>query len=654
MYKVLLMSEIMLSIGITTCYLTDLDKFYALLLSLFDSEFTCDKLYRYHQAKRFCDSYKDKKLKDIKPISVDDNIEIIVYYDIGGDRWKEHYESLNKIISEFNFKNITWRVYRGEENVKVSAARNIIIQLATGKYVCFRDDDDFSVNVNELLNIVEMYPNYKCLLCFAMYYHEYIKIASIFCDSPWNLFINREWLIKSGVSFVPYMGNEDLLWRLDLNHALMKESRENNIKLVWKPIYAYLYPNARSNIENVYATKNDKIYNDSLLNDNNQPYEVLLKILNHEKRMFGDKIERHYHLYRAIGRLLSLKHGHVILKEYMMKHKNEFDIEEYLRMIEENVGSYDFWKLSDELRRECWKSFQLYCSVSDLYHFSKDVVKKNPVKFMQKMWDEESDSYEIISKESGKEYKLLNEYAWNWLSALRIKNDERVKGVELNDKVLDRMREYIRNSVKNVSDSDVYIWIFGNLARRTVMNQMDKRFAYALNCIERVGKENRGVLDGVDVKNFVLGDKWNDMVKNISDCMKVYVHESEIEHYNISPNVFMSYHTDIFWQVLLSTRLRNDSVNEDECMKNVVLKRDDVVVKCENDEKNVSICGFVMKEIKKGMSGGGDGKVYNFDKNVDYVLVLLFGFIAVSIVVIVIWVVFSCKFEDESDEINVK
>ena len=182
---------------------------------------------------------------------------------------------------------------------RVSIARNNIVRHATGKYICFRDDDDMSVNINELVVLIAAAEHFKnrdeikimdlqkwihandnyskkprskrprrankngvsrkdcdyrirldissllkspvkyiecCMLKMEKKYLMHKPMFTVYY--PTNVIVDREWLIQKQLMFNENTVAEDTFWRFNMYYEMYKSCMKKDEKvLLPRPIY---------------------------------------------------------------------------------------------------------------------------------------------------------------------------------------------------------------------------------------------------------------------------------------------------------------------------------------------------------------------------------------------------------------------------------
>ena len=138
-----------LTIGITCYYGTKLAKLINQINSLFDPRFTPSLRSLIEPSMDIVPNEK------IELIFVIDTYEIRNKY-IPKKYTQTYEENINNIltyIKSLKIYNTKISIFKTEYNSGVSVSRNIIINNAKSKFLCFCDDDDLHINVNETLKI---------------------------------------------------------------------------------------------------------------------------------------------------------------------------------------------------------------------------------------------------------------------------------------------------------------------------------------------------------------------------------------------------------------------------------------------------------------------------------------------------------------------
>ena len=222
--------NILLTMGLTCCYKSDITKLEYMIHSLFSSKNNLLETLNYKY-----DYIKDLKYKVELFVVIDDNP---LLKNTNTNEIVNLLTHLNKLL----YKNVIIKYVVTPTNIKVSCARNIIIDEASGEYLCFCDDDDLRCNVNNLIKIIE--DNYG-----NDYINHYVRNTSptnytnltfkprISNISVWNSIIKTEFIRKNKLYLTPFLATEDVIWRSNLSYIL----ENSNAKTIQIPDVCYIY-----------------------------------------------------------------------------------------------------------------------------------------------------------------------------------------------------------------------------------------------------------------------------------------------------------------------------------------------------------------------------------------------------------------------------
>ena len=263
-----------LTIGVTTYYKSDPVKLKKLLYSLivkqeeieidFDeprigNEKLVELIIRMNHTEQFS---KDDFITFSDPVEM---IIIIDSYPEEDDSPENEceLEHIKAVITEFSSKvkhlklPIDIKVVIPTTNIKVSRARNYIIENALSKYITFKDDDDLSVNINKILKHVLDWNNETSVKLFYTLSGSYNyrppeienekkeKIIPFISQlGIWSLIYDVEFLRRNNIYFVPDIGSEDIVFRAILHHVIDKY--EGKFEIIDEILYYYLDPSNRS------------------------------------------------------------------------------------------------------------------------------------------------------------------------------------------------------------------------------------------------------------------------------------------------------------------------------------------------------------------------------------------------------------------------
>ena len=150
-----------LTVGVTICYKSSITKSRQAILSLFNNEMTCDKLANIDEYRSLKQKYNSDEFNEMNMdlIELNKPVQLIVVLD-GNNRilWNSIKLLLNN-LKRYYLNYLHCSIHFVNKH-SVSVSRNKIINRAIGRYIKFCDDDDLSVNFNELLSIIQQNKHY--------------------------------------------------------------------------------------------------------------------------------------------------------------------------------------------------------------------------------------------------------------------------------------------------------------------------------------------------------------------------------------------------------------------------------------------------------------------------------------------------------------
>lgn len=134
-------------------------------------------------------------------------------------------------------------------NIKVSRARNYLIDHASSKFLTFKDDDDLSANINMLLEHTKSnFPVQIFYMVSGRYKTRIIDpdksypfISQLGCCA---MIFEVDFLRRHKIYFVPDLGSEDVLFRGMLHRVI--EKTEGSYHTINKVLYYYMDASNRS------------------------------------------------------------------------------------------------------------------------------------------------------------------------------------------------------------------------------------------------------------------------------------------------------------------------------------------------------------------------------------------------------------------------
>ena len=343
-----------LSLCLTTCYSTELPKLENQLASLLSVDATSELA---KSKDRYCEIIPTLKLNsELKRIKLTEPVELCAMIDQKENMTedeKQNCDNIEKMIKSMKMDDLKIVVKRSEKNLRVSKARNILIDTATGDFIKFSDDDDFQVNFNELLRMID--PSAVSIDTLVCRWDGDIRLSA---KMPVSLFINRKWLIENSLYFIPNLGGEDVIWRCEIFEAL----RRTRAPAIYVDECSYLH------FEKGYRSQSAEVKSrtgiikvDDELCSNDKFYNDFSIVAQHWEERFGPITPNLIHACH----LRYLLHGFPIIGEYLATQSPDTPFAK-MRLVSD---TYPFERLSFRQREECFNLFKKYTSPADLYYY---------------------------------------------------------------------------------------------------------------------------------------------------------------------------------------------------------------------------------------------------------------------------------------------
>lgn len=353
------------SIGVTTYYKSDPVKLKKLLYSLivkqeeieidFDeprigNEKLIEFIIRMNHTEQFS---KDDFITFSDPVEM---IIIIDSYPEEEDNPENEceLEHVKAVITEFSNKvkhlklPIDIKVVIPTTNIKVSRARNYIIEHALSKYITFKDDDDLSVNINKILKHVldwsirsstgrresNTETTVKLFYTLSGSYNyrppeiekeKKEKIIPFISQlGIWSSIYDVEFLRRNNIYFVPDIGSEDIVFRAVLHHIIDKF--EGKFEIIDEILYYYLDPSNRSftfslsprEEHDVKTILNGKLIKDFVNEQQQTSDRIIKKLFEFDKERF----EITDYILFGISHAATFRSSLNIIRNSLTKHNN--------------------------------------------------------------------------------------------------------------------------------------------------------------------------------------------------------------------------------------------------------------------------------------------------------------------------------------------
>lgn len=493
-----------LTIGITTYYNTNLVKFKFLLDSLINEN--SNDLWEINK-----DNFKkpiDENIKLLNKLSsIDDNkvvtnipknmVELLVIIDNDG-KHDIQVKNIAKLLEEFKKKsNGICRVKYivTNVNVKVSCARNIIMNEASGEYLVFTDDDDIRSNIKSLLNLIKFNKNYDYLGYYIINstYEElnlYKKgelieneltnkpfISNISCYSA---ILKRKYYIDNKLYFTPNLSTEDVVWRSNLNYILNYHG--GDIKQTQFCCYVHMEPSNASlnnsvnntHINDVRFLDDITVNNLSVLEKNNDYYYSLINMIMSQFLEIGFKLTD-YRIF-AITSSSTYYRGYNLIKYWMNMN---------LELFKSSTYDYEMIKLSRELTSDVNLFNELesedkellieyipkYFSIPDLMSISGEIDNFITLDIADDLLQYKF-NYKLYEKKIC-ESKYLSEFIFRFVCLIHMRDNKKYKHlVENKINVLNKIMDLYNSEAKETPIIEFYDYTHDYLLRRFGISNM--------------------------------------------------------------------------------------------------------------------------------------------------------------------------------------
>lgn len=531
-----------LTISITTYYKSDPLKLFYMLNSLFSNEFDDKNIFNITKENilkssqiiqknlnKLLDKLVNNKLTYIENLKVP--IELILIID-NTNPPLNYEENINKLIEVFDkFKPIVKRYCDSryilcDRNVKVSVARNKIIDESLGEYLIFCDDDDLRCNVSSIIDIIEKKEEKNKKINYISHYfltYSYlnkdeltykIQISNLSC---WSAIINTNFLRKNKLYLTPDLASEDVVWRGNLDYIFTYNPNKDTIITQQANNCCYIYMDAsnrslNNNINNNRFLNNLDINVKNILNKSNDDYYIEFDKIYKQYLEIGFKFTE-WRLYSSTASVSFYK-GYNIILQWMLTNKEQiksssYDYnmillsEEISKEFDKNYEKYNklFLKLTQEDKKIIFELLIKYISIPDLKKMCNYIDPINSIEILDSLWKYILD-YEIYL-DKFISYKQFNEFVYRFV-LLRSLYIESYSKLINNDVVLKMYKNYKKeiefipiNEILNfihdfllrkIGFSDVYNYFSDEKIKFTDIKQKFKDCYQSINNDELINK----------------------------------------------------------------------------------------------------------------------------------------------------------------------
>lgn len=499
----------LLTIGITTCYKTEIYKFQQLLRSLFsnfsfelpentqinsiESRDYLNKLiieFKDNSMNKYDYFYEFPKniIRWLQKNNYKTFIELLIIIDddpelenTNTDEIIIEINKLNKIIKRYaEIKYITT-----PSNIKISCARNIIINEAKGKYLIFCDDDDLKMNINKIMSVIieNDSENYNYI---SHYTHKdsyqnikHTIVPHISNIGIWNGIYLTSFLKDNNLYFVPNLNMEDVIWRSNLNYYLTHKN--SKCKQINEIGYIYMDASNRSlnQINNRFLENIDPNVISLLLPTNEEYYKNLNKILS-QQLQFDFKLTD-WRLF-GITSSISFYKQHNIIYQWLINNQKYLPNGYDKRMLElvskldkepiftdsnlKNISLFSI--LTEEDKRKAFWVFSRYITLPDLYLFAESLDKNIILDIMNDIW-KNNFNYNIYYKKITKN-EYFEQFIYKFIHFIYIQKPNEIYKKYINIKLLNEIKEEYLKEIEYIPLNECLNFIHDRLCKSRIIS----------------------------------------------------------------------------------------------------------------------------------------------------------------------------------------
>lgn len=309
---------VLLTVGITICARSDMSKINYMLLSLFDSNCNCALFSNIEQCKELKTNYLNGYycIDNIRLIKPSNSVEIIIVQDGKNKLLSTYIKTLIKFYHKY-LNRVSFKFIVHDEFQSVSMSRNTIIKQAKGKFVKLCDDDDLSININELLLIIKQHIDYDYIECCMSNLTKPVNQPIYTGWFPTNVIVNTNWIKTNNLYFVSKIVGEDSIWRFDM-YWMFKIHPETKVKVNPKSIYL------------IYR----KSYKTTSFDDESRFNDMMSRTFEHEKELFN-KIPMNPFMFLIISNMVYSKNHMIDVSSYIINHSEDFAFSSLINEIQQ-------------------------------------------------------------------------------------------------------------------------------------------------------------------------------------------------------------------------------------------------------------------------------------------------------------------------------
>ena len=468
--------SVKLTVGLTTCYKSSITKINQMMYSLFNSRMTCDKFVNWNECLKLKKIYSNDCLNNVDFIELNEKVELIIIIDGDNEIISEDVKTVLNMLSRKYKKMLKWRIFHSDSSNGVSSARNQVIHSATGQYLKFCDDDDLSVNFNQLLSIID-----KCEIgvdyieCLMTNLTKNVNGPIYTGWFPSNVIVKTSWIKTNKLLFVDKIVGEDSVWRFDLYQKLKSGGKT---RMIHEPIYMIFYKS--------FKTTNK--------NDINKVKGMIERVFNHEKLVFG-KIPMNPLLFQILSIMIYKYDLQMLVSDYVLNHADDFEfnkeLKELKRLKKQLITNQEskYKRQIIELRTKYYKDYEKIGGKVDYELFEKYFMllyraqknKYHPLNVLMKTFKDKYDNeynfslYVHMSKKNNSHVAISsgdNKCFHDWLNGNICELKEERNEYDCNNSISDSI------TLKDIKYSFVPVgiltWCLLNASSMNKMNEMNE------------------------------------------------------------------------------------------------------------------------------------------------------------------------------------